>query len=179
MSDVADRVERLRTEIREHDRRYYVADAPVVSDAEYDELMAELRRLEAEHPELVTADSPTQRVGAPIDDLFAPVRHLRPMFSLDNASDPEDLVAWAGRLERLLGRVPEGFSCEPKIDGLAVSLVYRDGMLERGATRGDGTTGEDVTANLRTVRGIPLRLMGDDVPSLLEVRGEVYLSDAA
>ena len=179
MSDPAARAEALRREIREHDRRYYVIDAPVVSDAEYDELLAELRRLEDAHPELVTDDSPTRRVGGGmVGELFAPVTHLRPLFSLDNASEPEDLDAWAGRLERVLGRIPEGFSCEPKIDGLAISLLYEDGRLVRGATRGDGTTGEDVTANLRTIQSIPLRLVGD-APTTLEVRGEVYMSDAA
>jgi DNA ligase (NAD+) len=179
MSDPAARAEALRREIREHDRRYYVLDAPVVSDAEYDELLAELRRLEEAHPDLVTDDSPTRRVGGGmVGELFTPVTHLRPLFSLDNASEPEDLDAWAGRLERILGRVPDGFSCEPKIDGLAISLLYEDGRLVRGATRGDGTTGEDVTANLRTIQSIPLRLVGDP-PTTLEVRGEVYMSDAA
>jgi DNA ligase (NAD+) len=178
MPDPATRIRELREAIREHDRRYYVLDAPVVSDAEYDELLAELRRLEAEHPDLVTPDSPTQRVGGYAGDLFAPVTHLRPLFSLDNAAAAEELDAWGGRLERVLGRMPEGFSCEPKIDGLAISLVYEDGLLTRGATRGDGTVGEDVTANLRTIQSIPLRLTGD-APDVLEVRGEVYMSDVA
>ncbi len=179
MSDAAVRLAELRAEIRAHDHRYYVLDAPVVTDAEYDDLMRELRALETEHPDLVTDDSPTQRVGSAVDGLFQPVTHLRPLFSLDNAESTEDLDAWAGRLERGLGHVPEHFSCEPKIDGLAISLVYEDGRFVRGATRGDGVIGEDVTANLRTIASVPLRLVGDDVPSLLEVRGEVYLSDAA
>lgn len=178
MSDPAERITELREAIREHDRRYYVLDAPVVSDAEYDELMAELRDLEDAHPDLATDDSPTRRVGAAVGDLFAPVTHLRPLFSLDNAASADDLEAWGGRLERLLGRQPDGFACEPKIDGLAISLVYEGGVLARGATRGDGTVGEDVTANLRTIQSVPLRLLGD-VPELLEVRGEVYMSDAA
>jgi DNA ligase (NAD+) len=170
----ADRVEELRRRIRHHAHRYHVLDAPEISDAQYDDLVRELERLEAEHPELVTLDSPTQRVGAPVSELFAPVRHRRPLFSLDNAMSLEELDAWEARLERQLGEVPDGFYCELKIDGLAVVLTYEDGRLVQGATRGDGTTGEDITVNLRTIEAIPLRLLGRP-PALLEVRGEVYM----
>ncbi|UCG39869.1 MAG: NAD-dependent DNA ligase LigA [Acidimicrobiia bacterium] len=179
MADPAARIEELRAAIRLHNHRYYVLDEPTVSDAEWDDLMRELRALEATHPDLVTPDSPTQRVGADTSALFSPVTHLQRMFSLDNAESPDDMAVWEERLERVLGRAPTGYSCELKIDGLAVSLVYEDGVLVRGATRGDGTTGEDVTANLRTLRSVPLRLLTDDPPAVLEVRGEVYMSDAA
>lgn len=179
MTDPAERVEELRQQIREHAHRYYVLDDPVVSDAQFDALVAELRELESAHPELVTPDSPTQRVGAPIGDLFAPVTHLRPLFSLDNADDEDDLDAWHQRLVRQLGEEPEAFSCELKIDGLAVVLTYRSGSLVTGATRGDGTTGEDVTANLRTIDSIPLRLHTKEPPDVIEVRGEVYMPYSA
>ena len=174
MTKPEDRVEQLRNEIREHAHRYYILDEPTVSDAQFDELVAELRRLEAEYPDLITPDSPTQRVGTAIGDLFAPVRHLRPLFSLDNADSESDLDAWHQRLTRQLGSEPDSYSCELKIDGLAVVLTYRDGLLTTGATRGDGTTGEDITANLRTIDSVPLKLVGE-APALLEVRGEVYM----
>jgi DNA ligase (NAD+) len=173
--DAADRIEHLRAEIRENSYRYYILDDPTVSDAQFDALVEELRRLESEHPELVTPDSPTQRVGIPVGDLFRPIRHLRPLFSLDNADSRQDMESWEARIERQLGRRPSGYVCELKIDGLAVVLTYRDGRLVTGATRGDGTTGEDITANLRTIQSIPLRLLGSDVPDVLEVRGEVYM----
>ena len=175
MTDPAARVETLRREIREHAHRYYLLDEPTISDAQFDALVAELREIEDAHPELVTPDSPTQRVGAPIGDLCAPVEHLRPLFSLDNADGEADLDAWAQRVERQLGSSPDAYSCELKIDGLAVVLTYRDGLLSTGATRGDGRTGEDVTANLRTIDSVPLRLLGDSPPAVLEVRGEVYM----
>ncbi|MCI0679053.1 MAG: NAD-dependent DNA ligase LigA [Actinobacteria bacterium] len=171
----AERIEDLRAQIRDHSYRYYILDDPVVSDAQFDALVKELRELEEAHPELITPDSPTQRIGAPVTDLFRPVRHLRPLFSLDNAEARADLEAWEARMERQLGRAPSGYVCELKIDGLAVVLTYRDGRLATGATRGDGTTGEDITTNLRTIQSIPLRLVGDDVPAVLEVRGEVYM----
>lgn len=185
--DLIRRVESLREQIRYHNYRYYVLDEPVISDAEYDALMRELRNLEAAHPELVTPDSPTQRVGAPPSEQFAKVQHAVPMLSLANAFDEAGIRAWYDRTLRLLGSdVPVAFVVEPKIDGLAVTLIYRDGVLARGATRGDGETGEDVTANLRTIPSIPLRLRpfadGADattnlpaIPPLLEVRGEVYM----
>ena len=175
MQSDAERIEALRAQIREHDHRYHVLDDPIISDAEYDSLVRQLRELEEAHPELVTPDSPTQRVGAPIGDLFRPVQHLRPMFSLDNAETRTQLDAWEKRLERMLGAPPSGYVCELKVDGLAVVLTYRDGLLTTGATRGDGTTGEDITANLRTIDSVPLRLQGEDPPSVLEARGEVYM----
>lgn len=171
----AERIEELRSEIREHSHRYHILDDPIISDAQFDALVRELIEIEEAHPELVTPDSPSQRVGASIGDLFKPVEHLRPLFSLDNTESREGLDAWEQRMERQLGRAPGGYVCELKIDGLAVVLTYRDGLLATGATRGDGTTGEDITANLRTIQSIPLRLRGEDVPSLLEVRGEVYM----
>ena len=179
MSEIEARVDELRSEIREHNHRYYVIDEPLVSDAQFDALLRELASLEEQYPELITPDSPTQRVGTPVGDQFAPVTHLRPMFSLDNAESQEKVEAWEARLERGLGGPASGYVCELKIDGLAVVLTYREGMLSTGATRGDGTVGEDITANLRTLESIPLRLLGDDVPSVLEVRGEVYMSYSA
>jgi DNA ligase (NAD+) len=179
MSDVQSRLEELRSQVNEHLYRYHVLDDPTISDAQFDALIAELKLLEEEHPELVTPDSPTQRVGAPIGDLFQPVRHLRPLFSLDNAASREDLESWELRLERQLARPPQGYVAELKIDGLAVVLTYRDGVLASGATRGDGVTGEDITANLRTIKSVPLRLLDKDPPSILEVRGEVYMPEKA
>ena len=173
-----DDLEKLRDQLRYHAHRYYVLDAPEVSDAEYDVIYRQLEAFEADHPELITPDSPTQRVGYDASALFTPVPHLEPLFSLDNAETGEDLDAWEARLERVLGRPPLGYACELKIDGLAVSLVYEQGVFVRGATRGDGTTGEDITANLRTIEAVPLRLFGE-APELLEVRGEVYMPAAA
>ncbi|MBD0281287.1 MAG: NAD-dependent DNA ligase LigA [Thermoleophilaceae bacterium] len=174
----AERVAELRRQLDYHNHRYYVLDDPEISDAEYDALLNELRDLEAGHPELLTADSPTQRVGAEPLDKFEQVRHLQPMLSLANARNEEELKAWVLRSERYLARqgVELGdvrFVTEPKIDGLAISLVYQNGLLVRGATRGNGEIGEDVTQNLRTIRAIPLRVEG--APPLLEVRGEVYI----
>ena len=179
MTDDATRIEELRSQVNEHLYRYHVLDDPIISDAQFDALIAQLRRLEEANPELVTPDSPTQRVGAPVGDLFRPVRHLRPMFSLDNADSPDMLLAWELRMERQLGRPPQGYVAELKIDGLAVVLTYRDGVLGTGATRGDGVTGEDITANLRTIKSVPLRLLGGYPPEILEVRGEVYMPETA
>ena len=178
-ADLAARAAELRTQLRHHDYRYYVLDDPEASDARYDSLKRELVALEEAHPELVTPDSPTQRVGATPAVQFAPVAHRERMFSLDNAMAEAELDAWVARLERALGRAPAGYACEPKIDGLAVSLTYEGGRLVLGATRGDGATGEDITANLRTVGAIPLALLGDDLPEVMEVRGEVYMPLAA
>lgn len=175
MTKPEDQIEELRQAIREHAHRYYILDDPTVSDAQFDALVAELRELEAAHPELITSDSPTQRVGTPIGDLFTPIEHLRPLFSLDNAESEADLQSWRQRLIRQLGSDPSAYSCELKVDGLAVVLTYRDGALITGATRGDGTTGEDITPNLRTIDSIPLRLHTATPPSVLEVRGEVYM----
>jgi len=168
------RVEELRDLINAHDYRYYVLDDPEVSDAEYDALMRELRSLEEAFPELITPDSPTQRVAGAPTDLFAPVEHRTPMLSLDNAFSWEELNAWGKRVERVIGRHAD-FVCELKIDGLAVALTYQDGAYLRGATRGSGFVGDDITANIRTIRSVPVKLRGSKPPPLLEVRGEVYL----
>lgn len=168
------RVEELRDQIRHHDYLYYVENRPEISDAEYDELMRELERLEQEFPEFITADSPTQRVGGQPTELFAPVRHRAQMLSLDNAFSWEELEAWGKRIERMLGRKAD-FSCELKIDGVAVALTYENGVYTQGATRGDGIVGDDITANIRTIRAVPTRLQGKGHPKLFEVRGEVYL----
>ncbi|MGZ4130841.1 MAG: NAD-dependent DNA ligase LigA [Actinomycetota bacterium] len=178
LADAKVRVEELREQLNEHSYRYYVLDDPVVSDAEYDELMRELIALEERFPELVTPDSPTQRVGVTPADLFAPVQHRTPMLSLDNVFDEEDLRAWAARVEREVGEGAR-YSCELKIDGVAVAITYEDGVLVQGATRGDGRTGEDITANVRTVRSVPQRLRTKNPPRLLEVRGEIYFPTGA
>ncbi len=181
-TDVAARAEELRRQLEYHGHRYYVLDDPEISDPDYDALLNELRDIEEGHPELRSPDSPTQRVGGRPLAKFEEVRHLQPMLSLANARNEEELAAWVVRSERYLARqgVEMGdvrFVTEPKIDGLAISLVYEDGMLVRGATRGDGEVGEDVTQNLRTIGAIPLRV--EDAPRLLEVRGEIYLPLAA
>jgi len=203
--DVAQRIERLRDEIRYHGYRYHVLDDPVISDAAYDSLMRELQKLEAEHPELVTPDSPTQRVGAPALDRFEKVQHTEPMLSLDNAFDAAEVREWRQRIGRLLPEdIQLEYTVEPKIDGLAIALTYENGVYVRGSTRGDGYVGEDVTVNLRTIRAIPLRIpvprdsgAGEQrsrgaeeqetaqsstsapqhlrPPASLEVRGEVYM----
>jgi DNA ligase (NAD+) len=173
--DIRGRIEELRELVRYHNRRYYVEDAPEISDAEYDALYKELEILENEHPELVTTDSPTQRIGGEPLEEFEQVMHAVPMLSLSNARKLEDLYEWDARVRRLLGDDEEPrYVTELKIDGLAVSLRYERGRFVRGATRGNGTIGEDVTANLRTVRSIPERLSGD-YPEVLEARGEVYI----
>jgi DNA ligase (NAD+) len=167
-------ITQLRDEIREHDRRYYVEAAPTISDLEYDRLMARLRELEAAHPELVTPDSPTQRVGgAPLAG-FAQVSHVPPMQSLDNTYSLEELREWVERMGRLEPDAELSYVAELKIDGVSISLLYENGVFTRGATRGNGTVGDDVTANLRTIRTLPLRLHGAAPPRLL-VRGEVYM----
>jgi DNA ligase (NAD+) len=173
-ASVQRRVAELRDEIREHDRRYYVLDAPTISDAAYDRLFRELQELEAAHPELVTTASPTQRVGGSASSLFESVRHRQPMLSLNNCFSVEEFEAFDKRIREGLGTERPAYSAEPKLDGLAISLSYESGVFTRGATRGDGETGEDVTANLRTLRAIPLKLRGK-APTYMEVRGEVYL----
>ncbi|QZX85021.1 NAD-dependent DNA ligase LigA [Metapseudomonas otitidis] len=185
--NAAQRILALRAELDEHNYRYYVLDEPSVPDAEYDRLFRELQALEAEHPELVTPDSPTQRVGGEALSAFGEVRHEVPMLSLGNAFEEEDLLAFDRSVQSGLGLsggdlfgggAAVEYSCEPKLDGLAVSLLYRNGVLERGATRGDGTTGEDISANVRTIRNVPLKLKGEGWPQVLEVRGEVYMPKA-
>jgi DNA ligase (NAD+) len=178
-SEAAARIARLRAEIGEHNYRYHVLDAPTIPDSAFDALLRELQALEAAHPELVSADSPTQRVGAPISGGFAEVRHDVPMLSLGNAFSEEDAGEFFARIADKLGRADIAFSVEPKIDGLAISLLYVDGVLKRAATRGDGATGEDVSHSVRTIPSVPLRLLGSDWPSVLEVRGEVYMPRAA
>ena len=173
--EVEARAAELREQVAYHRKRYFQDDAPEISDAEFDELFRELVALEEEFPELATPDSPTQQVGAGPSATFAPVEHVIPMLSLDNAFTLEDLLAWGKRLERLVSD-PVAFVCEPKMDGLAVSLLYEDGKLVRAATRGNGYTGEDVTANVRTITSVPKRLDdGADVAERLEVRGEIFM----
>ena len=183
------RINQLRNQLDEHNHRYYVLDEPSVPDAEYDRLFRELQALEAANPELVTAQSPTQRVGGAALAAFGEVRHEVPMLSLGNAFAEEDLLDFDRRVREGLGDLlPAGdlfgagaeveYCCEPKLDGLAVSLLYRDGLLVRGATRGDGATGEDISSNVRTLRNVPLKLQGEGFPALLEVRGEVFMSKA-
>lgn len=180
-SSVLARLSQLRADLDQYSYRYYVLDDPAVPDAEYDRLFRALQQLEAEHPELIDPASPTQRVGATPLATFPTVRHELPMLSLNNAFDEDDLRDFDRRVREGLD-LPVGepveYSCEPKLDGLAISLLYRDGRLVRGATRGDGTTGEDVSANVRTVRNIPLRLRGEGWPAVLEVRGEIYIAKA-
>jgi DNA ligase (NAD+) len=172
-TDAREEHARLAQEIDDNAYRYYVLDAPTVSDADYDTAMRRLEQLEEQYPELRTPSSPTQRVGGTYSTLFTPVDHLERMLSLDNVFTVDELTAWAHRVERDAGIVP-AYLCELKVDGLAVNLVYEDGRLVRGATRGDGRTGEDVTPNVRTLDNVPDRLTGDDVPKVLEVRGEVF-----
>jgi DNA ligase (NAD+) len=174
--DVQRRLDELREEVEHHLHRYHVLDEPEISDAEYDRLYDELKALEEEHPDLITPDSPTQRVGAPPSERFKKVEHLTPMGSLEKVTDDESLFKWADDVrKRLDSDEPVAYVIEPKIDGLAVSLTYENGLLTRGATRGDGIQGEDVTVNLKTIRAIPLRMQGDEPPAVAEVRGEVYL----
>jgi DNA ligase (NAD+) len=170
------RAAELRGLLNRYLHEYHVLDAPTVSDAEYDRLFDELVALEEAHPELVTPDSPTKRVGAPASDKFQKVRHLEQMGSLEKVTTDEALLKWAEDIRKRLGTdEPVAYVIEPKIDGLAVNLTYENGVLVRGATRGDGVQGEDVTPNLRTIKAIPLRMLGDDSPAVVEVRGEVYL----
>src|SRR6267378_3038342 len=174
----------LREQIRHNEYRYYVLDAPEISDAEFDKLMNELKRLEAEHPELITPDSPTQRVGGKPREGFVKAKHSSPMLSLDNAYNEEELRDWERRVHELTGRTDLEYMCELKLDGMSLALVYRDGRLDRGITRGDGTTGEDVTSNVRTVRSIPLTIAKDKLkkagmPADFEVRGEMLMPLAA
>lgn len=187
MTAAQTRILELRAELDEHNYRYYVLDEPSIPDAEYDRLFHELKALETAHPDLVTSDSPTQRVGSTALSAFTQVRHEMPMLSLGNAFEEADMREFDRRVVEGLD-LPAGdlfgagaevqYSCEPKLDGLAVSLLYQDGVLVRGATRGDGTTGEDISVNVRTVRNIPLKLKGSGWPATLEVRGEVYMSKA-
>lgn len=179
-SQSLEEITQLRAALDEANYRYYVLDEPTLTDADYDRKFQRLQQLETEHPELVTPDSPTQRVGAAPADGFPSVAHAIPMLSLDNAFSRDDILAFAERVAERLECTADDleFTCEPKLDGAAVSLVYEQGMLVSGATRGDGRTGEGITSNLRTLRSVPLKLMGNNVPALLEVRGEVIMRHA-
>ena len=178
MSQAKDRIEQLSQLLNDYNHQYYVLDNPSVPDAEYDRLMRELQALEAEHPALRQPDSPTQRVGGAPAGQFQSVAHLKPMLSLDNAMNEEEFSAFHQRLADRLGSGDIQYCAEPKLDGIAVSLIYRDGLLERAATRGDGTTGEEITTNVRTIKSVPLRLSGKGYPALLEVRGEAFMPKA-
>ncbi len=175
-SKLAERVRQLRTEIEHHNYRYFVLDDPEIPDSRFDQLVRELREIESKHPELVTPDSPTQRIGGTPLGEFGEVQHQIPMLSLDNAFAPDDIESFDRRIRERLGERHEfDYACEPKLDGLAVSIVYREGALVQAATRGDGTKGEDVTHNVRTIKTVPLRLQGSGWPAVLEVRGEVFM----
>ena len=185
MTDTPEQVlreyEQLKDELNQHNHRYYVLDDPSVPDSEYDRLMRRLQEIEQQHPQLLSADSPSQRVGGEALQAFTQVSHAVAMLSLDNAFNEEDLEAFDRRIKDRLNLNEEEqieYACEPKLDGVAVSLLYENGLLVRGATRGDGQTGEDITANVRTINSIPLRLTGEGIPELLEVRGEIYLPRA-
>ena len=183
------RIEELRTELRRHEHLYHVMDAPEISDAAYDALMNELKKLEAEHPELITPDSPTQRVGGKPAEGFKKVRHSRPMLSLDNAYSAEELADWDRRVHELAGNLPVEYTAELKLDGLSVALTYApaagaDASLVTGVTRGDGQTGEDVTTNIRTIRSVPISIPASVLKKLglsngFEVRGEVVMPEKA
>src|SRR5512146_2120273 len=182
--DVSAQIEKLRDEIRYHEHRYYVLDDPEVSDAEYDRLVNELKALEAAHPALVTLDSPTQRVGGKPREGFVKVPHSSPMLSLDNTYNEDELRDWERRVHELSGRKDIDYVCELKLDGMSLALVYQNGRLARGVTRGDGSVGEDVTLNVRTVRSIPLsidpnKLKKAGIPADFEVRGELLMPTAA
>ncbi len=174
--DIIEQLNELKSTINYHGYRYYVEDSPEVPDAEYDRLMQQLLAIESEHPELVTVDSPSRRVGGAPLDAFTQVNHIIPMLSLDNAFNDDELDAFEKRIqERLLGERISTYCCEPKLDGLAVSLMYEQGVLVQAATRGDGSTGENITENVRTIKSIPLKLQGEGWPNRLEVRGEVFM----
>src|SRR6267378_5376695 len=178
--DVEQKIEGLREKVRYHEYLYYVLDNPEISDAEFDTLMQQLKDLESEHPSLVTPDSPTQRVGGKPREGFVKVRHSTPMLSLDNTYNEEELRAWERRGHELTGRKDVNYVCELKLDGMSLSLGYDDGRLVRGITRGDGTVGEDVTLNVRTVRSVPLsvpkeKLKNARIPTDFEVRGELLM----
>src|SRR6476661_2975855 len=182
--NLEDQIDSLRDQIRHHEYRYYVLDDPEVSDAEFDRLMNQLKKLEAEHPELVTPDSPTQRVGGKPREGFVKVAHSVPMLSLDNAYSEEELRNWERRVHDLSGRKDVEFVCELKLDGMSLALRYENGKLVRGITRGDGGTGEDVTSNVRTVRSVPLsispeKLKKAGIPPSFEVRGEMLMPIAS
>ena len=174
LNEIKTKVERLRAEINRHNHLYHVLDSPEISDAEYDELMRQLKQLEEKYPQYLTPDSPTQRVGAAPLEAFGIVEHQQPLLSLGNAFSEDELIAWYKRILKMTGGDEFSFVCEHKIDGLAVALTYENGRLTIGATRGDGFRGENITQNLRTIRSIPLSV-SKEAPSRFEVRGEVFL----
>ena len=174
---IRERIEELRRQLHRHNRKYYVENAPEISDFEFDALMRELAELEREHPEYADPDSPTVRVGSDITSEFRSVRHRFPMLSLGNTYSPDELHEFVARIEREVG--PTEYVCELKFDGTAISLTYEHGRLVRAVTRGDGTQGDDVTANVRTIRSVPLRLDGDDWPDYFEIRGEILMPYAS
>ena len=177
-SSISEQINHLRTTLEQHNYNYYVLDTPSIPDSEYDRLLRELSALEMQHPEFLTADSPTQKVGGAALSKFEQVAHQVPMLSLDNAFSEEEFTAFNRRIkERLMSTDELTFCCEPKLDGLAVSIIYRDGVLVQAATRGDGFTGENITQNVKTIRNVPLKLRGD-YPKELEVRGEVFMDSA-
>src|SRR5262244_3656662 len=183
-NDIEKKVDALRDKIRYHEHRYYVLDDPEISDAEFDKLMEQLKRFEGDHPELITPDSPAQRVGGKAREGFVKVRHSSPMLSLDNTYNEEELRGWERRVHELSGRKDVDYVCELKLDGMSLALIYEHGRLSRGLTRGDGTTGEDVTLNVRTVRSVPLsidldRLRKAGIPANFEARGELLMPTAA
>src|SRR5882762_10978892 len=183
-ADIRRDVDALREKIRHHEHRYYVLDDPEISDAEFDKLLNQLKKIEAEHPELITPQSPTQRVGGKPRAGFVKVAHSSPMLSLDNAYSEEELHEWERRVHELSGRSDVEYVCELKLDGMSLAVLYEDGLLARGITRGDGATGEDVTLNVRTVRSIPLsvpreKLKKAGIPADFEVRGELLMPIAA
>ncbi|MCK4423307.1 MAG: NAD-dependent DNA ligase LigA, partial [Candidatus Omnitrophica bacterium] len=176
MDDIQKKIEHLREKIRDHNYKYYIKDQPKISDQEYDQLMFELKELEDQHPELVTPDSPTQQVGGRPLESFPEVSHLSPMLSMDNTYSADELKSFDTRVKKNLAIEDVEYVVELKVDGLSVSLLYENGVLVRGATRGDGTKGDDVTASLKTIKSIPLKLKNTKkLPSVLEVRGEVYM----
>ena len=176
MSAPANRVKELREIIEQHNYNYYTLDDPAISDGEYDTLFRELETLEAEHSQLITADSPTQRVGAEPLAEFSTIQHRLPMLSLANAMNTEELLAFDEQVKKRLGTENSiEYMAEPKLDGLGIELVYEQGVMISGSTRGDGFTGEDITQNLKTIRSLPLKLRGKNIPALLEVRGEVFI----
>src|SRR5690348_12914317 len=182
--DVQRQIDRLREEIRRHEHLYYVLDAPELPDADFDHLMQELKRLEAQHPELITPDSPTQRVGGKPREGFVKVEHSRPMLSLDNAYNEQELRDWDRRARELAGSAELEYVCELKLDGMSLALTYREGKLHTGVTRGDGSVGEDVTSNVRTMRSVPLSISAAvlkkaGIPANFEVRGEVIMPAAS
>ncbi|WP_372762905.1 NAD-dependent DNA ligase LigA [Pseudoalteromonas sp.] len=178
-SSISEQINYLRSTLEQHNYNYYVLDTPSIPDAEYDRLLRELSALETAHPEYLTADSPTQKVGGAALSKFEQVAHQVPMLSLDNAFSEDEFSAFNRRIkERLMSSEELTFCCEPKLDGLAVSIIYRDGVLVQAATRGDGFTGENITQNVKTIRNVPLKLRGDDYPAELEVRGEVFMDSA-